>query len=158
MSTAVSVTAADIMIRGPVTTDPRASLREALDLMIEHHVSGLPVLDQEDRCIGVVSASDILTVESEHAALEHESLGAYFDADTQSWESVRIAPDDERLADIDVQYVMSSELISAAPDAPISAVAKLMINHEVHRVMVVDENRRLLGIVSALDFVRVAAQ
>lgn len=151
-----SSTASDIMARDTVTVSPSASLREALDLMIENRVSGLPVVDHQDRCVGVLSASDIMTVEQDHIAQEDESLGAYFDSDTQSWESIRIAPDDERLADLSVLDAMSNDLICVTPDTPIGKVAGTMVDSAVHRVLVMNADRELLGVVSSFDFVRLA--
>lgn len=158
MVASTEITAADVMVEARVTILPDASLREALDLMIEHRVSGLPVVSAMERCIGVLSASDILNVEQEHFAEEDESLGAYFDADSQSWESIRITPTDERLADVVVLDVMSRELVSVNADATLKSVAQMMTTNNVHRVVVLDANRSLEGIITASDFVKHAAQ
>ena len=154
----ISAKADEMMARDVVTTTPEASLREALDLMAENHVSGLPVLDRKDRCVGVVSASDILAIEQEHASHDDESLGSYFDADSHRWEHVRLAHDDERLEDVAVEDVMTRELVSVRPHAPMSEVARVMLENEVHRVLVVDHAQFLHGIVSALDFVQMATK
>lgn len=151
------LTAADIMVEARVTIMSDASLRDALDVMIEHRVSGVPVVNAMEHCIGIVSASDILSVEQEHMAEEDESLGAYFDADAQTWETIRVAPSDERLADISVLDVMSRDVVSVADDAPLNQIAKTMVANEVHRVVVLDANRCLQGIITAFDFVKQAA-
>ncbi len=157
MPSVTSATAADAMVRDVVTTTPDASLREALDLMMENHVSGLPVLDSRDAVAGVISASDILAVEQEHASQAEESLGSYFDPDTQRWESVRMAADDERLEDRAVSEVMATELISVSADTSLDDIARTMVKNDVHRVLVLDDRKRLLGIVAAFDFVRLLA-
>ena len=53
--------AADVMSRGVVTLDARATLHEAMQVMTEHHVSGVPVIDKDHRCIGVISTSDVVS-------------------------------------------------------------------------------------------------
>lgn len=155
-TTETKTTAADIMVEARVTIMPDASLRDALDLMIEHHVSGLPVVSAMERCIGIISASDILNAEQEHIAEVDESLGVYFDPDTQSWENIKVAPNDERLADITVLDVMSRNLVSVEDGAPLDAIAKTMVENEVHRVLVLDSNQSLKGIITAFDFVKQA--
>ena len=60
------VTAADIMQRDVVTISREETLSDAMELMTENHVSGLPVVDHGSRCIGLVSVTDILNYEQEH--------------------------------------------------------------------------------------------
>ena len=152
-------TAADIMVEARVTIMPDGSLRDALDLMIEHRVSGLPVVSAMEQCIGIISASDILNAEQEHIADEDESLGAYFDADTQSWETIKVTPNDERLADISVLDVMSREILFPSTMAIHSKTSQRRWSTEdVHRVVVLDANESLKGIITAFDFVKQAAQ
>ena len=59
--------AADVMQRDMVTVAPDDTLRDALALMTDSHVTGLPVMDDKSRCIGLITASDILGFEEEHA-------------------------------------------------------------------------------------------
>ncbi len=149
--------AADIMVSDVVTTTPESSVREALDLMSEHHVSGLPVLNSKDRCVGVISASDVMSLEMEHVEDDTESLGSYFDPDTQRWENVRVAADDEKLADVSVSEIMARELVSLGPDASVGTVARTMLENNVHRVLVLGEDQGLHGIISAFDLVQIVA-
>jgi len=148
---------ARVMARDVVSVSGSDSVRDALDLMAENHVSGLPVVAADDRCVGVISVSDILTIEQEHQATDDEALGSYFDPDNQRWEHVRIMKDDETLADITVAEVMSRDLTSVKPDTPINDVAQLMMNLEIHRVLVIGDDGVLHGIISAFDFVRLWA-
>jgi CBS domain-containing protein len=155
-------TAADIMQRDVVTVGPHDNLREAMSLMIDNHISGLPVLDRGDRCVGVVSATDILNLEFQQAERADDdvdaTVGSYFNPDTQRWENLRMAGSLDELPDVEVGEVMSRELLSVAPGAPLSKVAAMMAEHEVHRILVVDGEKRLHGIVSSLDFVRLYSE
>jgi len=51
--------AKDIMTRNPVTISPEATVGEAAKLMLQHKVSGLPVVDEDNRVIGIITESDI---------------------------------------------------------------------------------------------------
>src|SRR5512132_1445511 len=54
----------DVMTRDVVTVPPGASLKEAARLLVEHRISGLPVVDNESHVLGVISEADLLTKEA----------------------------------------------------------------------------------------------
>ncbi len=150
------------MQRDVVTTAPDESLQEALSLMLENHVSGLPVIDRKDRCVGIVSATDILNLEREQAehseAVATEEMGSYFDPDRQQWENMRVGGSFDEIPDTPVSEVMSSDVIFVKPGTPLTDVADLMLGQGIHRVLVMDEERYLHGIIAAMDFVKVYAE
>jgi CBS domain-containing protein len=124
-------------------------------------VSGLPVLDHNDRCVGVVSATDILGLEqqqSERADEEFEqTVGSYYDPDTQKWENLRVSGTVDELPELEVAEIMTREVVSVRPGTPVRQVAALMDERRIHRVLVLDEENRLHGLISALDIVRLYA-
>jgi CBS domain-containing protein len=154
------LTAAAIMQRDMVTTTPDDTLRDALALMTENHVTGLPVMDNKSRCIGLITASDILTYEQEHAADSDGNRPAqYFDPETQQWVSVPISAFGlEEFAEVRVSEVMSRDLIWVDRETSLKDVAQRMLDERVHRVLVMDTKSNLYGIISAYDFVRVIAE
>ena len=86
------VVAADIMQRDMVTVGPADTLREALELMTANHVTGLPVMDGKSRCIGLITASDILGFEEEHAEeSSDDGMLQHFNPELHKWESVPIS-------------------------------------------------------------------
>lgn len=155
-----TLTAAAIMQRHVVTIGPHDSLREAMALMTENHISGLPVLNGKDRCVGVISASDILNLEHERAgsaAQAEEIVAPYFDPDTERWERVRVFGGLDELPDIPVAEVMSRDLVSVTPRTPVTEVARRMLEQDVHRILVLDQQQFLHGIITSMDFVRLLA-
>ena len=153
-------TAADIMQRDVITIGPRDSLHEAMKLMTDNHVSGLAVVDVRDRCVGVVSSSDILTFEQEQAEVAADpdrGYAPYFDPETQRWEKVRLSVSLEGLAEVPVNEVMSSDVVSVPPDMPLGEVANMMLENEIHRILVLDSEQFLHGIISTVDFVQLFA-
>jgi CBS domain-containing protein len=154
------VTAADLMQRDIVAISPDDTLRDALALMTENHVTGLPVMDGKSRCVGLITASDILNYEEEHANNSAENGEAqFFDPETQQWESVPFSAFGlEEFGDVRVQDVMTRDLIWVSRETPLKDVARRMIDERVHRVLVMDKKCCLYGILSAYDFVRVVAE
>jgi CBS domain-containing protein len=147
------------MQRDVVTVSSDDSLRDALKLMMENHVTGLPVMDRSSRCIGLITATDILNYEDESADESAGGTTQFFDPDTEQWEDVPIvAFSSEDLGDVHVAEVMSRDLIWVSQNTPINEVAKRMVQERIHRVLVMDERSQLYGIISTFDFVRVAAE
>jgi CBS domain-containing protein len=154
------LTAAMVMQRDIITVTRDDTLRDALALMTENHVTGLPEVDTSSRCIGLITAADILNYEQDHAddsAATH--TGHHFDAEMQRWVSVPFSAFGlEEFGDVRVSEVMSSDLIWVERDTPLTEVARRMINERVHRILVMGSKPRRYGIVSAYDFVRVIAE
>lgn len=155
-------TAGDLMSRDVVTLRLRDSLQEAMRIMTEQHVSGVPVVDPAGHCLGVITTSDIVAfIEADQEELEGTGppRGNWFNPDTQRWEESMFSP--ELLGEYDavpVEEAMTSDPLTVSPDMLVQDVAQLMVDHEVHRVFVVDEQQRLEGVISAVDFVELIAR
>src|SRR5882724_294550 len=124
-ATVGQITAADIMQRDMVTVAPTDTLRVALESMTENHVTGLPVMDGKSRCIGLITASDILGFEEEHdeESADHGML-QHFNPEIHKWESVPISAFGlEEFGDVRVEEVMTRELIHVSRDTPLKIVA-----------------------------------
>ena len=160
-SSITGLVAAEVMQRDMVTVGPRNTLSDALSLMTENHITGLPVVDERDKCIGLICASDILNYEDDHteeAAEANSDLARHYDPDKQQWETVRVTSFAlEEFGEVRVQEIMTPDLISVKADTPLPEVAQRMVDAGVHRMLVLDDKYRLYGIVSAFDFVKLLA-
>ncbi len=154
------VVAADLMQRDIVAIAPDDTLREALELMTENHITGLPVMDGKSHCVGLITASDILNYEEEHANNSAENGSAqFYDPETQQWETVPFSAFGlEEFGDVRVRDVMTRELVWVDRGTSLKEVARRMIDERVHRVLVMDKQCCLYGILSSYDFVRVVAE
>ena len=154
--------ASDLMQRDVVTIGPRDTLRMALDLMTENHITALPVMDGHDRCVGLISATDILNFEHDHAEEADQAnsdVAPIFNPDRQQWESIRTTAFAlEEFGDVKVEEVMARDLVFVERSSPIDVVARKLIEAEIHRVLVLGGDFRLYGIVSAVDIVRFLAE
>jgi CBS domain-containing protein len=152
--------AADLMQRDLVTVSPTDSLREALALMTSNHVTGLPVMDNNSRCVGLITASDILNYEQDHASDSSESgMADVFDAESEQWETVPLSAFAlQEFGHVSVNEVMTSDLIWIERDVAVRDVAQRMLSEGVHRVLVMDKQARLYGLLSAIDIVRYVAE
>ncbi len=153
-------TAADYMQRDLITVSSNYTLRKALALMIENHVTGLPVMGENARCIGLITASDILNYEQENDGDSADGVTVdVFDAETQQWEPVPVSVFGlGQFGDVSVREVMTTQLVSVERGTPLRDAARRMIEKHVHRVLVLDAKGHLYGILSAYDFARVVAE
>lgn len=132
MATIADKFVADIMTRDPITVRDVASLNEARRRAQGAHISGLPVVDGADRVIGVISQSDLVAE-------------ARYDDDAPMSRVRRVAD------------VMARPAVTIGAWAPLRVAARLMLDYRVHRLVVVDEEQRPVGVLSTTDFVRLAA-
>ena len=147
------LTAAHVMREDVVAVEKQAAVQDAVRLMGENRVTGVPVVDSRRRCVGVISSTDILKLQQEDPELK---AARYYDPDTLSWESIPAKlPTLQEMPDVTVGDIMSPEVISVRPETPIKDVAQTMVDRNVHCVLVLDENEHLCGIISAFDFVRI---
>ena len=154
-------TAADIMQRDVIVVYARDTLQDAMSLMTENHVTGLPVVNSAGKCIGVITATDILNFEQEHAEYASEvndDMALHYDADSGKWEHVRVSSFAlEQFGEVTVEEVMARELFSVREDTSVKEVAEEMLREKIHRVIVTSNECRLLGIITSSDFVSLYA-
>jgi CBS domain-containing protein len=144
--------ARDIMTSDVVTVSPATRLGDAMTLMAERRVSGLPVLDG-DRLVGIVTEGDVIRY------LRREiPWYAYLGSPIAPMPEPPPPPETteeviRRVVNRQVGEVMTRRVITAAPEAEIESLAELLLRHRVKRLPIV-QGGRLVGIVSRLDIVR----
>ena len=141
----------DVMTAEVVSLDPGMTIDEAVRLLSEHGISGAPVTDGDGRLVGLLDDTDLLLSEARlHAPTTIELLGGYI---TFPGESRRY---EEQLRHALAQIVgdaMEDEPHIVGTDATVEEVATIMVDHGVSRVPVVDNDRRVVGIVTRGDLV-----
>jgi CBS domain-containing protein len=145
-------TVAEVMTRDPITIQPDASLQDAIQLLAEHRISGLPVVDAEGTLCGVLSESDLMW----------QATGAPLPAYIMLLDSViylknpsRYNQELHKALGQTVQEVMSDrKVITTTLTASIREAAQLMHSQKVRRLPVVDDAGALQGILTQGDIVR----
>jgi CBS domain-containing protein len=122
------LTARDVMTEDVVTIRPTSSVRSAVERLISEQISGLPVVDEQDRLVGIVTEFALLAT-------------AYDDA---------ISKDS-------VAQHMTTDVLTIDVNDPIRKVADLFIVHRVRRAPVMDKGR-LVGLISRRDVLKAVYQ
>lgn len=142
---------ADFMTRRVVTVTPDTSILAAARLMLEHKISGLPVVDAAGRVVGIVSEHDLLR--------RREDGGL---AKGPHWLELMIEarglPDEAaRFHDRKVSEVMTRNPITIAATSPLSEASRLIEDLGVKRLPVVQDGA-LVGIIARADLIWALAQ
>jgi CBS domain-containing protein len=141
----LALNAADLM-SAPVRAIPQhMPLREAARLLAQEQISGAPVLDADGRCVGMLTATDFLRRAAEAPAAPNR--------DAADWGGV----DMDALPEEEVGQYMTADPVVVKAGTDIRGVARLMLDAHIHRLGVVDEANRLVGIVSATDLLAALA-
>lgn len=134
-----------------VSVTPATTLEETLLLLSRHHISGVPVVDEEGRLAGLLDDSDLLVGESRlHGPTAVELLGAWIPI---PGERRRHEEEVRRALAYTAGEAMDADPVAVGPDATVEDVATLMVHRHLSRVPVVDEDNRLVGIVTRGDLV-----
>ncbi len=130
----------DMMTRGPHTTHASTPLARALAVMVEHGIRHLPVVSDDNRLVGMLSDRDVRTAVG-------DPLAALCDGD--------FGP----AAELTVKDVMRPEpVVSVFAHEPMSMLVWGFADQRVGAIVVVDDERRVVGIVSYVDLVHRAAR
>ena len=139
--------ASDVMSSHPICIAADANLAEAAEVFDANEISGAPVIDAEDRVIGVISKTDLLHRLLEGSADEpgRMSFSDYFGLARGSGSSLDL--DDLGV----VGDVMTPDPVLAQRTTPMREIAERMVAERVHRIVVVDEKQHAVGVVTTLD-------
>ncbi|MCB0345105.1 MAG: CBS domain-containing protein [Bdellovibrionales bacterium] len=146
------ITAKDIMERKVVTLAESASLTHAWMTLIEHRISGAPVVSESGELAGVVSQADLLRVAIEDEIEDLPARSYYLDAPYHEFEDG--GHFSERFGNTTVEEIMTESVITASPNDNIASLAVAMRRNHVHRLVIV-ERKKVVGIISALDLLGV---
>jgi len=145
----VTLTAADIMSHDVVAIPRHLSLRKVAHLLSKAHVTGAPVIDGRGVCVGVISATDFVE------AADADPCPSTCDSTCvcSEWQVIEV----ENLPADEVGLYMTPDPVTVTPDTNITDLARMMLDAHIHRVIVIDGERRPVGIVSTTDVLAAVA-
>ena len=142
-------TVGEVMTGDVVEARREMSFKEVARLMDGHRISGLPVVDHDDKVVGVISESDLIRGQAARAerdaghrlrmpALRRTTRGTAVKAGATT-----------------AGQLMSTPAVTVHPEQRIADAARVMERHHIERLVVVDEEDRLIGIATRHDLLRV---
>ena len=142
----------EVMVAPVTTLTADATIEEATALLVDAGIGGAPVVDDDGRLVGLLDDSDLILSEARlHAPTTIEILGAYIPL-----------PGERRRFSEELRHALGQTVGEVMDDHPpwvdrtatVEDVATLLHDRNVSRVPVIDNDRRVVGIVSRGDLVR----
>ncbi len=146
-------TAADIMTADVITIHESARVKELAQLMADHRISGVPVVDDRELVVGIVTEGDMVEMDAD---IHFPHYISFMDS-VIFLESVKKF--DERVrhaAAASVKDIMTTNVKVVQKDAPLHELATIMSDQQINRLPVLDGDA-LVGIVTRADVVRAMA-
>jgi CBS domain-containing protein len=151
----------EIMTEDVVTLGPYMSLRDASRIFAENDISGAPVLDADGNLVGILTERDILEevreatdpVKMVYPSIH--SMGVVFEMSKGEKEIINAF---EEMGDTVVADAMTKNVFVCNPDTPLNEVARVFAKKDINRLPVVDEDGKLVGIVTRGDIIRALAR
>jgi len=143
--------AADIMTSEVVTVSPETSVGTVAEMLANQRFGSLPVVDAAGRVLGIVTEEDLVTRAAPVHLPRHVSFlgGIIFLENPQHFTA-----EAERILAISAREIMDADVPFVHPDTPVEVIATRMLNEDLRRVVVLDAENRLAGIITRADIVR----
>ncbi len=141
-----------VMTTEVLTFTPEQNVQEAMSALIDRGVDGAPVVDGHGRVVGILSTGDLIVQESRlHWPTVISLLGASLELPSSQR---HFEHDLAKALGSEVHEVMDDDPITVGPADSLETAATLLHDKEVSRLPVVDDDRRLVGIVARADILR----
>lgn len=150
----MSTTVADVMTLNPVMVQDNAPLNEAIRLLAENRVSGLPVTNADGELVGVISESDLMWQETGATPPPYIMV---LDSVIYLQNPNRYERELHKALGQTVGEVMSTEVVKVSADLPLRKAAQIMHDRHVRRLPVTDAEGKVVGILTRGDIVRYMA-
>ena len=137
----------EVMTRDVKTLSPDISAKEAMDMLFDLQISGLPVVDEVGKLLGMFTEKDILkSIFPSYLT----SVGSFVYAENPKGIKKKVA----ELNQLKVGDIMRKEVVAIDEDTTLCEVAHVIITRGVRRIPILDKTRKLVGIVAREDVVK----
>lgn len=145
---------ADVMSRDPILVRPQTPLKEAIQILAEKRISGLPVIDDSGKLVGIISETDLMWQET---GVTPPAYIMILDSVIYLQNPGTYERDLHKALGQTVGEVMSKNPVAISPDKSLREAAQLIQNHQVQRLPVLDNGGNVIGILTRGDIIRAMA-
>ncbi len=142
--------AKDIMTKDVITVRPDEKVEKVAQILVENRISGIPVVDADNRVLGIVSEKDLMIKASDLKVPFYLTL---FDSIIFLENPIRFNNNLKKYTALEVKDAMTKKVMVVEEDAPISEVVEIMQKHEINRVPVI-RHGKLKGIITRNDILK----
>lgn len=143
----------DLMTKNVVSIYPEDPVIKAAQILFDKNFDGLPVITHDNILIGIITQYDLVTKGANIHLPTFVQLMKEFNVYKEDKESVR--PALEKIVTLAVRDVMNPEPFTVVPQHTVEEVGKFFSeHHRVNPIPVIDDNRRVVGIISRYDIIK----
>jgi CBS domain-containing protein len=139
----------DIMTRDVITVKANTTIEELARILMGHEISGVPIVDEDDHLIGIVTENDLI---SKNKKLHIPTIMRLFDAYITLGTS-RLEEEIKMMAAFTVGEICTRDVVTVNEDMPVEDIATIMTEKKIHLLPVLREGR-LIGIIGKKDLIR----
>ena len=140
----------DVMIKNVRSISPDISAKEAMDVLIKDEISGLPVVDEGGRLVGMFTEKNILS----HLLPSYiEKVGKFIYEENPKATGKKV----DELSGIKVSRLMRKDVVTTTEDAALCEAARIMLTQRARRLPVIDKSGKVIGIVARCDVLKALA-
>ncbi len=143
------LTAKDIMTKDVITVRPEATVEELARLLMEHKISGVPVVDEKRKIMGIVTENDLIR---KNKRLHIPTIIRLFDAYIMLG-SGKAEEEIRKMAATTVDEICTKKVVSIKEETSLEDIATIMAEQHIHLLPVLS-GKSVVGIVGKADMVR----
>lgn len=149
-------TVAEVMTADPTTVKPQTTLEEAIQILAEKRITGLPVVDDGGKLVGIISETDLMWQET---GVEPPPYIMFLDSVIYLQNPARYNKEIHKALGQTVGEVMNDKPITISPERSVKEAARIMHEKKIRRLPVVDsKSGQVLGMITQSDVIRMMSQ
>jgi CBS domain-containing protein len=142
--------AKDIMTKDVITVNPDTEIVQAAKILLDNHINGLPVVDDGGNLKGIICRADLIALQEK---LPIPSFFVLLDSVIPLNLPQSIEKEVHKITAVRVKDAMTPHPITVKPEATLEDIATLMVKHNIHTLIVLDQDN-LVGIIGKEDILR----
>ena len=143
-------TAKDIMEEKVISITPETDISRAVEILLNNHINGVPVVDEEGLLKGILCQSDLIF---QQKTISLPPILTFLDGIIPLSSSKKLEKEMKKIAAGTVAQAMVPDPVTVGPDTPVSDIAAMMVEKHFHTIPVVQDGK-LLGIVGKEDVLK----
>jgi CBS domain-containing protein len=147
-------TVAEIMTADPITVSPETSLQEAIQILVEKKISGLPVVNSQGKLVGIISETDLTW---QATGVDTPPYIMFLDSVIYLQNPAKHNQEVHKALGQTVKEAMSDRPVTIKATQLVREAARIMHEKKIRRLPVVDEQSKLIGIITQGDVIRMMA-
>ena len=150
----------EMVVTRVITLKPTDSLAHAASEFLRNQISGAPVVEDDGKCVGVLSVTDVIAAAQQVATEHATTIDQFFarsdlvlPASVYEAELTKVRDQLSPAAEQPVRKFMVTDLVTVETSDPIQKVVRSFVDAHVHRILVTDPAGKLRGIISTIDVI-----